>query len=946
MSQPQSLSMDAFKQSSLFSGGNAPYVEAIFEAFLADPNSVDASWRQLFMTLPQVAGVASSDVSHAAIRSRFEAFAQQNTRAVTQTAAAGQADTAMLQRQNAVSSLINAFRVLGHLVAQVEPLGLRPIPEVPELSLSHYGLNGFELQEFDASLLAWGKARATLSDIFQTLKSTYAGSIGAEYMHISDEPERQFIQARLESARGQFNFSQTRQKEILQSLIAADGLERYLAAKFPGTKRFGLEGGDALIPMLDEMIQRMGQQGVKEVVLGMAHRGRLNVLLNIFGKKPQELFDEFAGKHDHHLGSGDVKYHQGFSSDVSTAGGVVHLALAFNPSHLEIVAPVTTGSVKARQVRRKDQPKSQVALIQIHGDAAFAGQGVVMETFNLSQTRGYGIGGTIHIVINNQVGFTTSNPVDARSTRYCTDVAKMVNAPIFHVNTDDPEAVVFITQLAIDYRAQFKKDLVIDLICYRRNGHNEADEPSATQPMMYKLIKSHPVARQLYAKTLIARGTISEQDEKIAIDAYRDLLDKGDCVVSNMAKEEVRPYLVDWTAYVNKDWRDPADTGFDAAQLRSLAQIMGQIPEGLTLHPRVAKIVEDRAKMARGEISLDWGGAEVLAYATLLAQGHPIRLSGQDCGRGTFFHRHAVWHDQNDGHCYIPLQNISASQAAFTVIDSTLSEEAVLGFEYGFASADPSTLVIWEAQFGDFANGAQVLIDQFISSGEQKWGRLAGLAMFLPHGFEGQGPEHSSARLERYLQLCAEHNMQVCVPSTPAQTYHMIRRQMIRKMRRPLIVMTPKSLLRHKLAQSSLEELSSGHFQNVIDEVDDSIDKAAVTRIILCSGKVYYELFEERKKRGIQDIVLARVEQLYPFPEEEARTLLASYPNATEVVWCQEEPENQGAWHSILHHLKAVLTRAQTLLYVGRQASAAPAVGYASLHQEQQDLLVNMALTK
>jgi 2-oxoglutarate dehydrogenase E1 component len=670
------------------------------------------------------------------------------------------------------------------------------------------------------------------------------------------------------------------------------------------------------------------------------------MLINTFGKKTSDLFDEFEGK-AHYNHSGDVKYHQGFSSNVMTPGGEVHLALAFNPSHLEIVSPVVEGSVRARQDRRDDEAGSAVVPILLHGDAAFAGQGVVMETFQLSQTRGYKTGGTIHVVINNQVGFTTSKREDVRSTEYCTDVAKIVEAPILHVNGDDPEAVLFVTQLAVDYRNEFNKDVVIDLVCYRRRGHNEADEPSGTQPMMYQKIKSQPTTRQLYAAALVESNVVTEEIGSQMEAEYRDALDNGLHVVKSLVKEPNKQLFVDWTPHVGHEWTAYADTRYDLKKLQELAMKMQEVPEGFVVQRQVSKILDDRRKMAAGALTINWGFAETLAYGTLLAEGYQVRFTGQDVGRGTFSHRHAVLHNQKDSSTYCSLQNIAKDQPRCDIYDSLLSEEAVLGFEYGYATTNPGVLVVWEAQFGDFANGAQVVFDQFISSGEHKWSRLCGLTVLLPHGYEGQGPEHSSARLERYLQLCAEHNMQICVPTTPAQVYHMLRRQVIRPLRKPLIVFTPKSLLRHKLAISTLEDLAEGSFQTVIPEVDE-LDPAKVERVVLCSGKVFYDLLAERRERKQDDVVIIRLEQLYPFPEEQLLEALEPYANIKDMVWCQEEPMNMGAWYSSQHHMRRVLQLQHpglNLNYAGRDAAASPAAGYMALHIAQQQKLINDALT-
>ena len=942
----QDSSMNALFSTTHLSGANAAYLEELYERYLRDPNSIPSQWRAYFDALPRPQGYGAQDVPHSDIREYFYKLAKAPKRVALAQDTANGVESGGDRKQVKVLQLINAYRFRGHQHAQLDPLGLIQQPEVPDLGLRHHELTEADYDTlFNAgSFKGASGEQAALRDIHGALLQTYCGSVGAEYMHITDTEEKRWLQQRIESVRSKPNYSDAERQTILERLTAAEGLEKYLHTKYVGQKRFSLEGGESLIPMLHELIQRAGGHGAKEIVIGMAHRGRLNVLVNIFGKSPAELFGEFEGKHSSVSGSGDVKYHMGFSSDVETPGGGVHLALAFNPSHLEIVGPVVQGSVRARQQRRSDTTGQQVLPITIHGDAAFIGQGVVMETLNMSQARGYKTGGTVHIVINNQVGFTTSNPEDARSTPYCTDVAKMVQAPIFHVNGDDPEAVVFVTQLAMDYRKEFGRDVVIDLVCYRRHGHNEADEPSVTQPQMYQVIKKLPTTRQLYAQHLVSEGVISQQGDDQLVADYRQRLNQGESVAKAIITgRHVNEFSVDWSQFIGHDWDVAADTRYSQTELREHAAVLAQLPEGFSLQPRVKKIMDDRRKMAAGALAMDWGFAETMAYASLLDAGYPIRISGQDSGRGTFFHRHAVLHNQLETETYIPLQHLADDQPNFTVIDSLLSEEAVLAYEYGYTTAEPKSLVIWEAQFGDFANGAQVVIDQFISSGEQKWGRLCGLVMLLPHGYDGMGPEHSSARLERYLQLCAEHNIQVCVPSTPAQCFHMLRRQMLRKFRRPLVVMTPKSLLRHKLATSSVEELCDGQFQNVIGEIDP-IKPNDVTRIVLCSGKVYYDLLEKRRSLELQHVALIRVEQLYPFPEAELKVELDKYRRAKEVIWCQEEPQNQGAWYASQHHFRAVLRKSQDLAYAGRAASASPAVGYFALHVEQQNSLVDDAL--
>ncbi len=937
--------MQRMWDSAHLSGGNAAYVEELYELYLHDPNAVPEEWRTYFQKLP-TDGSAAADVPHSTIRDYFVLLAKNSRRA--QPVSAGAVSSEHEKKQVEVLRLIQAYRVRGHQAAQLDPLGLWVRTAPSDLSINHYGLTDADLDTtFRTGELYIGKEEATLREILGALQQTYCRTIGAEFMHIVDSGQRHWFAQRLESVRGRPQFSAEVQAHVLERITAAEGLEKYLGTKYPGTKRFGLEGGESLIPLLDEIIQRSGSYGTKEVVIGMAHRGRLNVLVNTFGKNPRDLFDEFEGKKIEGLSSGDVKYHQGFSSNVMTAGGEVHLALAFNPSHLEIVSPVVEGSVRARQDRRNDASGDKVLPISIHGDAAFAGQGVVMETFQMSQTRGYKTGGTIHIVINNQIGFTTSHPEDSRSTEYATDVAKMIQAPIFHVNGDDPEAVLFVTQLAVDYRMQYKRDVVIDLVCYRRRGHNEADEPNGTQPLMYQQIAKQRTTRELYADALVAAGVLSSEDVQAKIDEYRTALDNGQHVVKSLVKEPNKELFVDWRPYLGHTWTARHDTRFDLKTLQDLAGKLLEIPEGFVLQRQVAKVMEDRAKMTAGGMPINWGYAENLAYATLLFEGHPVRMTGQDIGRGTFSHRHAQLHNQKDGSTYIPLKNLFPGQPKFELYDSFLSEEAVLAFEYGYATTTPNALVSWEAQFGDFANGAQVVIDQFISSGEHKWGRLCGLTMLLPHGYEGQGPEHSSARLERYLQLCAEHNMQVCVPTTPAQVYHMLRRQVIRPLRKPLVVLSPKSLLRHPLAISTLEELAEGSFQTVIGEIDP-IEAKKVERVVLCSGKVYYDLLAKRRAEKRDDIAIVRIEQLYPFPEDDLAEALAPYKNLKHIVWCQEEPMNQGAWYCSQHHMRRVASAHKKelfLQYAGRDASAAPACGYASMHAEQQEKLLNDAFT-
>jgi len=909
---------------SLLNGQNVAFLEDVYEQYQEDPNSVSTQWQQYFANLSTSSASSSSSAS----------------------TSSNSLDSAAATKQGSVSRLISTYRAMGHKRAHIDPIHEMEAQDASELDITYHGLSDADLDTvFDTGPLRTAD-RLPLRDILAFLEYNYCRSVGYEYGHISSAEQRRWLRTRIEQPIGAELFNKEQKTHILNRLTAAEGMERYLHTKYVGQKRFSLEGGESLIPMLDQIIQQGGNDGIKEFVIGMAHRGRLNVLVNTLGKSPRSLFSEFEGVHDINelAESGDVKYHQGFSSDVETKGGRVHLSLAFNPSHLEIVSPVVEGSVRARQERRDDRDGSKVLPISIHGDAAFAGQGVVMETFQMSGCRGYRTGGTVHIVINNQIGFTTSNPKDSRSTPYCTEIAKMVDAPIMHVNGDDPEAVVFATQVALDFRNTFHKDVVIDLVCYRRHGHNESDEPSVTQPLMYKNIKATPTTRRLYAQKLIDQSVISEDDEKQMNADYRAAMVAGERVVPGFVDSQQGDHTVDWSPYHNIHWAHETNTGFNPDRLNFLAERLLDVPEDFELHSRTKGIMASRKKMKDGELELDWGMAENLAYATLLDENYSVRISGQDSGRGTFFHRHATLHNTKNRDVHIPLRNIKEKQPDFLVINSLLSEEAVLAFEYGYACSDPKTMVIWEAQFGDFANGAQVVLDQFISSGESKWGRLNGLTMFLPHGYEGQGPEHSSARLERYLQLCAQHNMQVCYPSTPAQMFHMIRRQMLRPYRKPLIVMTPKSLLRHKLSTSSLEDLSAGSFQNVIPEIDTLADDK-VTRIVFCTGKVYFDLLEQRRADNDETIAICRVEQLYPFPRNEVIAQTSRYKNAKEIVWCQEEPKNQGAWYQIQHHFRACISDNQTLFYAGRDASASPAAGYLAVHREQQAQLVNAALS-
>jgi len=922
--------------------GNSDFLDSLYQQFLKDPLSVEPQWREFFDSLKATPG-NDREPTQQEIRNFFKE--RRPAKAGVAYSMQGLHSLEMARKQSAVLRMIHAYRLLGHLRAEVDPIHLRGMPRIPELEPAYHGLADADLDlVFNTGGLG-GKAEMPLREIIEMLKETYTESIGAEFMHISDVEQKDWIQHQLELTRTNPDYAPDYKRKILERLTAAEGLETHLHQKYVGQKRFSLEGGEALITALDEIVMRGGTAGVEEIVLGMAHRGRLNVLVNVMGKSPAELFSEFEGKHDwRNNATGDVKYHQGYSTDIQTPGGTVHMALGFNPSHLEIIAPVTIGSVRSRQEVRKENPREKVMAVIIHGDAAIAGQGVAYETLQLAKTRGYGTGGSIHLVVNNRIGFTTSHPQDARSSMYCTDVGKVIQAPIFHVNGDDPEAVAFITQLALNFRMRFHTDVFIDIISYRRHGHNEADEPAATQPMMYRKVRKQDTVRKLYADRLVSEGHIPAGHGDELLKNYRTKLEAGEQVAISIVDGVKNPYRTDWKQYLAAHWRDAAATSAPIARIKRLGALLTTLPEDFELHARVAKIYDDRVKMAAGALPLDWGFTETMAYATLLEDGYSIRISGQDSGRGTFFHRHAVLHNMRNGDEYIPLQCISEKQPQFTVIDSILSEEAVLGFEYGYSAANPQTLVIWEAQFGDFVNGAQVIIDQFITAAEQKWGLLTGLVMFLPHGWEGQGPEHTSARLERFLQLCAQENIQVCYPSTAAQMFHLLRRQMIRPYRKPLVVMTPKSTLRRKISFSTLDDLANGGFQMVIGE-QDPLDASAVKRVVICSGKVYFDILEARREQNINNVAVIRLEQMYPFPSEEIINELKKYPKAREICWAQEEPQNQGAWYSIQHAIRTCLGPKQELYYAGRMAMAAPAGGDHHKSVERQRSLVQAALT-
>jgi len=935
------MDMKKMQQESYLFGSNAVFIEELYGEYLKNENNVDDQWREWFSSLARSAehNGAAKDQDHLAIQAQVKSavMSKKNT---GQIASSGQHEHQLKQVQ--VLQLINAYRIKGHRKADLDPLK-KPDPDaIRDLTLEGHNLTDDDLDTVFNTGSMCGVDQISLREIIQRLEKTYCGKLASEYMYMESLKQKRWIQEHLETTQSTPNFREGRRNRILDRVIAAENLEKYLHTRYIGQKRFSLEGGESLIPLLDRVIQQAGVNKTREVVIGMAHRGRLNVLTNIFGKMPSDLFDEFEGNVKFDTESNhDVKYHQGFSSDIYTDIGPMHIVLAFNPSHLEIVDPVVEGSVRARQCRFKNSKTNDVLPVLIHGDAAFAGQGVVMENFNMCKTRGYKTGGTIHIIVNNQIGFTTSNPRDVRSTLYCTEVARMVQAPIFHVNGDDPEACVYIAELAVKFRETFNQDVVIDMICYRRYGHNEADEPAVTQPMMYDAIRNHPRIVDLHSQRLIDEGFTTREaiDEMIA--DYRKALDQGGGVALNVISGLEPLAAKDWVGLDKGDINVTENTHLSPSQIQRLGQSLLSLPDGFQVHHRVKKILDNRQRMLDGEIQCDWGFAETMAYAGLLDEGYPIRLSGQDSERGTFFHRHAAVHNQNNGEIYKPLKHLHKDQPRFEVINSFLSEEAVLGFEYGYSSTDPNTLVVWEAQFGDFANGAQVVIDQFISSGEVKWGRLSNLVMLLPHGYEGQGPEHSSARLERYLQLCAQHNMRVVYPTLPSQIFHLLRSQMKCRFRKPLIIMSPKSLLRHEGAVSSLSSLSEGGFQKIIPEIDHIEDKK-VKRLILCCGKIFYKLHEVRGQKYDTTTAIVRVEQLYPFPGPDIATLKEKYPSIETVVWCQDEPRNQGAWREFKSRLNDVFDPFQ-VKFAGRISAASPAAGYLAMHVEQESKLVTDA---
>ena len=923
----------------LFSG-NADYIESLYEQFLAHPDNVSKHWQNYFKTLDtsgdQALNVAhDAAIAHMIVRreASYSGNQLENLSDVLQ------------HKQMAVLGLVSAYRRLGHRQADIDPLYGEQRLEFDLLKPEYHGLT---TEDLDREFYLWERDQGekhSLRNILNLMSTTYCGSIGAETEHVSDPEQKEWLRTYLEAHYHKLVYSRQRKMRILDRLIAANAMERHLHRKYVGQKRFSLEGGTSLIPLLDTLIQEAGEYTNKEVIIGMAHRGRLNVLVNVMGKSPQDLFEEFEGAVDPRHGSGDVKYHKGFSINLKTAKGNVHTVLAFNPSHLEIINPVIEGSVRARQDRRKDAQRNKVLPVLIHGDAALAGQGVVMETLNLSSTRGYTTGGTVHIVVNNQIGFTTSDPLDSRSTLYCTDVAKMVQAPIFHVNGDDPEAVVFATELAMKFRMKYSRDVVIDMICYRKHGHSEADEPSMTQPLMYQRIRNKESVDKIYFEQLLDEGIVQQDDYAKLEKNYIEKLNSGAPVCTEIAPSKPSKHIVDYKPYIATSWEHKTDTTISESLVRDIGICVSTLPKGFVAHKNVQKLMQHRHEMSAGQQPIDWGFAEMLVYGSLLKGGYSIRLSGQDSIRGTFAHRHCAVYDQNTGEAYLPLRHFFADQPDFLPINSLLSEEAVLAYELGYATSEPQALVIWEAQFGDFVNGAQVIIDQFLSSSEVKWQRLCGLVLFLPHGYDGQGPEHSSARMERFLQLCAEENMQVCVPTTPAQLFHLLRRQMLRPYRKPLFVFTPKSMLRNQKAMSSMDEITQGKYHEVIAH-HASVAKSKVRKLIICTGKIFYELLQAAEKNNIDDITLIRIEQLYPFPEKALTAEIAKYEHVSTVVWAQEEPRNQGAWFYMIsrRHLPKCLFPHQVLRYSGRDYSASPATGHHNIHVQQQAAVISDAL--
>ena len=925
--------------SSHISAGHAAYLEDLYETFIHDPDNLSKEWLDFFTSLPKHPN-SNGEISHQKIIKEFKNLSRSKVISKTKKS--------VDERQGKVIRLIQSYRNRGHLKAKLDPLGMMERRVIEDLGIEFHGLSYEDLdQEFYTDTFTDSK-KLTLREILKRLEEIYCGNIGIECNHILDSNERRWFQKKFESKLKDYDFSKKQQLNIYERLNSAEGLAKYLSAKYPGMKRFGIDGAEALVPLIESVIQDCGSMGASQICFGMAHRGRLNLLVNVLGKLPSELFSAFDEDFElEGASTGDVKYHLGFSSNFETPGGEVHVSLFNNPSHLEIVDPVVIGSVRARQDRIGDNDRSKVVPVLLHGDASFSGQGVVMESLQMSQTRGFNVGGTIHIIVNNQIGFTTSNIEDSRSTDYSSDVAKIIQAPVIHVNGDDPEMVINAAKIACKYRNKFKKDIVIDLFCYRRRGHNEADDPSATQPLMYEKISKHPSVLSQYEDFLKEEGILTlEKAKKIKSD-YRKSLEGGEVVAKNLSINPNDELWFDWEPHLDVKWWPKVKTSFNKKSFKELGQNIANVPKTFNLGSQASKIFEDRKKMTSSEIPINWGYAEIMAYASLLKEGYPIRITGQDVRRGTFSHRHACVFDSKTGMGYIPLSEIAnQNDTRFDIYDSLLSEEAVLGFEYGYSATWPSGLTIWEAQFGDFVNGAQVVIDQFIVSAQHKWDRLSGLVMLLPHGYEGQGPEHSSARIERFLQLCASENIQVCVPSSPKQIFHLLRRQAIRKMRTPLIVISPKSLLRSPNAVSSLDDLTDGSFACVIDDKIKESNK--VKKAIMCSGKVFYELLQKRDEEKRDDIALIRIEQLYPFPYDDLEEILTKYQNAKEFVWCQEEPLNQGAWFSHRHRIQRVLDRLdddKVVNLVSRPAAAAPAVGLMKLHLEQQKQVINEAIS-
>ena len=923
--------------SSHISAGHAAYLEGLYETFLNNPEELSKEWLDFFTNLPKLPN-SNGEISHQKIINEFRNFSR-NSDVLKKS---------VDERQGKVIRLIQSYRNRGHLKAKLDPLGMMERRLVEDLNIEFHGLSHEDLnEEFYTDTFNTEAEKLPLRDIIQKLEDIYCGVIGIECNHIMDSSERRWFQNKFESKLKGYSFNEKEKLNIYERLNSAEGLAKYLSAKYPGMKRFGIDGAESLVPLVETVIQDCGSLGASQICFGMAHRGRLNLLVNVLGKLPSDLFSAFSEDFElEGASTGDVKYHLGFSSNFDTPGGEVHVSLFNNPSHLEIVDPVVIGSVRARQDRINDKDRSKVIPVLLHGDAAFSGQGVVMESLQMSQTRGFNVGGTIHIIVNNQIGFTTSNVNDSRSTDYSSDVAKIIQAPVIHVNGDDPEMVVNAAKIACKYRNKFKKDIVIDLFCYRRRGHNEADDPSATQPLMYEKISNHPSVLNQYENNLMKEGILDAEQSKKIKSNYRKSLEGGESVAKNLAKKPNDSLWFDWEPYLDVKWWPKVDTKYSKKELKKLGKEIISVPKEFNMGSQASKIFADRHEMNQGNIPINWGYAEVMAYATLLKDGYPIRLTGQDVRRGTFSHRHACIFDSKTGMGHISLSELAEkNKTSFDIYDSLLSEEAVLGFEYGYSATWPSGLTIWEAQFGDFANGAQVVIDQFIVSAQHKWERLSGLIMLLPHGYEGQGPEHSSARIERFLQLCASENIQVCVPSSPKQIFHLLRRQAIRKMRTPLIVISPKSLLRNPNAVSTLDDLSDGSFECVID--DELDNKNDVKKIIMCSGKVFYELIEKRNKEKRHDIAIIRIEQLYPFPYDDLEEILLRYQNVHEYIWCQEEPLNQGAWFSHRHRIQRVLDRLgnnNEVKLVSRPPAAAPAVGLMKLHLKQQETLINEAI--